>query len=210
MNFDCHQSIKKILDFNQAPSEQQTQLNIAWGVDKNFMFGAAISMTSVLLHNKDLNIHFHLFTDYIDADYQQRIAKLAEQFATNISIYIMDANGLKILPSGNAWSHAMYFRFIAFEYLAEKINSLLYIDADVICKGSLEELTQIELGEYVAAVITDVDDSPARDIEENRDYFNSGVIFANLKKWKEENFINAAFDILLDKKISLHSRIRMC
>lgn len=93
---------KKILDFNQAPSEQQTQLNIAWGVDKNFMLGAAISMTSVLLHNKDLNIHFHLFTDYIDADYQQRTAKLAEQFATNISIYIMDANGLKMLPSGNA------------------------------------------------------------------------------------------------------------
>lgn len=203
MNFDCHQSIKKILEFNQAPSEQKTQLNVAWGVDKNFMFGAAISMTSVLMHNKDLNIHFHLFTDYIDADYQQRIAKLAEQFASNISIYIMDANGLKILPSGNAWSHAMYFRFIAFEYLAEKIDSLLYIDADVICKGSLDELIQINLNEHVAAVITDVDDSPARDIEENRDYFNSGVIFANLKKWKEQDFINAAFDILLDKKNKL-------
>lgn len=60
MNFDCHQSIKKILEFNQAPTEQKIQLNIAWGVDRNFMFGAAISMTSVLLNNKDLNIHFHL------------------------------------------------------------------------------------------------------------------------------------------------------
>lgn len=60
MKFDCHQSIKKILDFNQVPTEQNAQLNIAWGVDKNFMFGAAISMTSVLLHNKGLNIHFHL------------------------------------------------------------------------------------------------------------------------------------------------------
>ena len=74
MNFDCHQSIKNILDFNQAPSGQQAQLNIAWGVDRNFMFGAAISMTSVLLNNKDLNIHFHLFTDYIDDDYKQRVA----------------------------------------------------------------------------------------------------------------------------------------
>lgn len=203
MNFDCHQSIKKILEFNQAPTEQKTQLNIAWGVDKNFMFGAAISMTSVLLHNKDLNIHFHLFTDYLDADYQQRIVKLAEQFSTKISIYVIDADGLKILPSCHAWSHAMYFRFIAFEYLGEHIDSLLYIDADVMCKGSLLELTKLNLSEHVAAVVTDVDDSPARDLEKNRDYFNSGVIYANLKKWKDQNFINAAFDILLDKQNKL-------
>lgn len=203
MNFDCHQSINKILEFNQAPAGQNKHINIAWGVDKNFMFGAAISMTSVLLHNNDLNIHFHLFTDYIDTDYQQRIEKLAKQFATNISIYVMDASELKVLPSGHAWSHAMYFRFVAFEYLGEQIDSLLYIDADVMCKGSLLELTQVNLDKYVAAVVTDVDDSPARDIEENRDYFNSGVIYANLKKWKDQNFINAAFDILLDKNNQL-------
>lgn len=203
MIFDCHQSINKMLDFKYAPTDQETQLNIAWGVDKNFMFGAAISMTSVLLHNRNLNIHFHLFTDYIDEDYQEKMVALAKQFSKNISIYVIDAAGLKVLPSGNAWSHAMYFRFIAFEYLSEKIDSLLYIDADVICKGSLNELTQINLSGHVAAVIRDVDDSPARDIEENRDYFNSGVIFANLKKWKNENFLNAAFEILLDKKNKL-------
>ncbi|HHU0692401.1 glycosyltransferase [Citrobacter sp. Marseille-Q3906] len=203
MNFDCHRSIKKILEFNQAPTEQKTEFNIAWGVDKNFMFGAAISMTSVLLHNRGLNIHFHLFTDYLDDDYQQRIIKLAKQFSTNISIYVMDAEGLKVLPSGHAWSHAMYFRFVAFEYLGEKIESLLYIDADVMCKGSLIELSQIDINQHVAAVVTDVDDSPARDVTENSEYFNSGVIYANLKKWKEQNFINAAFDILLDKRNKL-------
>ena len=203
MNFDCHQSIKDTIEVFGAPETQTPQLNIAWGVDQNFMFGAAVSMSSVLLHNKDISIHFHLFTDYIDLDYRQRLEKLAKQFSTNISIYVMDANGLKVLPSGHAWSHAMYFRFIAFEYLGEKIDSLLYIDADVMCKGSLFELTQIDLGEHVAAVITDVDDSPARDIEINKDYFNSGVIFANLRKWKEQNFINAAFDILLDKNNKL-------
>ena len=70
----------------------------------------------------------------------------------------MDAEGLKILPCGNAWSHATYFRFIAFEYLSEKIDNLLYIDADVVCKGSLIELTQINLEHHVAAVIQDVED----------------------------------------------------
>ncbi|MEG1476064.1 MAG: glycosyltransferase [Longicatena sp.] len=199
MNFDCHQSLKKVLEFDQSLPEQKTQLNIAWGVDKNFLFGAAISMTSVLLHNKDLNIHFHLFTDYWDDDHQQRMIMLAKQFSTTISIYLIDSEELKALPSGNAWSHAMYFRFIAFEYLSENIDSLLYIDADVICKGSLTELTRLNINDYVAAVVRDVDDSPARNIEDNRDYFNSGVIYANLKKWRKKGCITAAFNILLDK-----------
>lgn len=205
MNFDCHQSINEIIDIFGAPEGQTPQLNIAWGVDQNFMFGAAVSMSSVLLHNRNINIHFHLFTDYIDADYQKRLDKLVKQFSTNITVYVMNAEGLKVLPCGNAWSYATYFRFIAFEYLSEKIDNLLYIDADVICKGTLIELTKIKFEHHVAAVIQDVEDSrlyAAQRLntpEFSEKYFNAGVIFANLKEWKKQNFFSKAFSILLDK-----------
>lgn len=117
----------------------------------------------------------------------------------------MNAEGLKVLPCGNAWSHATYFRFIAFEYLSEKIDSLLYIDADVVCKGSLIDLTNIKFEHHVAAVIQDVDDSRSYAAtrlnvpEFNEQYFNAGVIFANLKEWKEQQFFSKAFSTLLDK-----------
>lgn len=205
MNFDCHQSINEIIDIFGAPEGQTPQLNIAWGVDQNFMFGAAVSMSSVLLHNRNINIHFHLFTDYIDADYQKKLDKLVKQFSTNITVYVMNAEGLKVLPCGNAWSYATYFRFIAFEYLSEKIDNLLYIDADVICKGTLIELTKIKFEHHVAAVIQDVEDSrlyAAQRLntpEFSEKYFNAGVIFANLKEWKKQNFFSKAFSILLDK-----------
>lgn len=162
-------------------------------------------MSSVLLHNQDINIHFHLFTDYIDSDYQQKLEILAKQYSTNITVYVMNAEGLKVLPCGNAWSYATYFRFIAFEYLSEKIDNLLYIDADVVCKGSLIELTKIQFEHHVAAVIQDIDDSRSYAAtrlnvpEFVEQYFNAGVIFANLKKWKEQQFFAKAFSILLDK-----------
>jgi UDP-glucose/galactose:(glucosyl)LPS alpha-1,2-glucosyl/galactosyltransferase/UDP-glucose:(galactosyl)LPS alpha-1,2-glucosyltransferase/(galactosyl)LPS 1,2-glucosyltransferase len=205
MNFDCRQAIKEKLEYNAASATHGSALNIAWGVDKNFMFGAAISMTSVLLNNRDTPIHFHLFTDFIDADYKQRLQQLVEQYQTTITVYVMDSEGLKVLPCGNAWSHATYFRFIAFEYLSEEIDSLLYIDADVICKGSLHELTNIDFGDRVAAVIQDVDDS--REYAAKRlntpqfenDYFNAGVIYANLRTWKTHGFLTTAFDMLMDK-----------
>ena len=205
MNFDCHQSIKDTIEICGAPTDHTPQLNIAWGVDQNFMFGAAVSMSSVLLHNQDISIHFHLFTDYIDLDYRQRLEKLAKQFSSNITVYVMNAEGLKVLPCGNAWSHATYFRFIAFEYLSEKIDSLLYIDADVVCKGSLIDLTNIKFEHHVAAVIQDVDDRRSYAAtrlnvpEFNEQYFNAGVVFANLKEWKEQQFFSKAFSTLLDK-----------
>jgi UDP-glucose/galactose:(glucosyl)LPS alpha-1,2-glucosyl/galactosyltransferase/UDP-glucose:(galactosyl)LPS alpha-1,2-glucosyltransferase/(galactosyl)LPS 1,2-glucosyltransferase len=65
-----------------------------------------------------------------------------------------------------------------------------------VCKGSLIELTQINLEHHVAAVIQDVEDSRvyASDIEINKQYFNAGVIFANLKEWKKQNFSRKHFD----------------
>lgn len=205
MNFDCHQAIKEKIEFNAAPEGVIPQLNIAWGVDQNFMFGAAVSMTSVLLKNKGLAIHCHLLTDYIDDDYLARTKELAQQYQATITVYLMDADELKALPSGNAWSYATYFRFIAFEYLSEKIDSLLYIDADVICKGSLKELSDLALEGHIAVVIRDVADSrqgAAKRLNNNafaNDYFNAGVIYANLKEWKERHCLETALQMLMDK-----------
>ena len=199
MKFDSKKAIKEIIEFTHSDSGKPAQLNVAWGVDKNFMFGAAISMSSILHNNKDQDIHLHLFTDFIDDDYKRRADLLAKQYSVNISIYIMDANGLKVLPCKGAWSYAMYFRFIAFEYLSDRLDTLLYIDADVICKGALTQFISLDLNDYVAAVIRDVEDCPARKSGENVNYFNSGVIYANLKKWKENDFIHLAINILLEK-----------
>ena len=203
MKFDCQKSIKKIINFNYSEFDQSSALNIAWGVDKNFMFGAAISMTSVLNNNKNKDINLHLFTDYIDDDYQKRTEILAKNYSVNISIYLIDADELKTLPSSHAWSYAMYFRFVAFEYLSDKISTVLYIDADVICKGSIADLSDINIDNYMAAVIKDIDECPARSSGENDEYFNSGVMYANLKKWKENDCIHSAINILMDEKQDL-------
>ncbi len=63
-----------------------------------------------------------------------------------------------------------------------------------MCKGSLIELTKITFDHHVAAVIQDVEDSreyAAQRLnipEFSEQYFNAGVIFANLKEWKNSSF----------------------
>nr|WP_255420754.1 glycosyltransferase [Arsenophonus endosymbiont of Aleurodicus floccissimus] len=169
--------------------KKNKNFNIAYGVDKNFLLGATISINSVLINNIDIDFNFHLFTDYIDEEYIQRFQKIITKYNSNIIIYLLDAEELKQLSTSDFWSYATYFRLIAFEYLSTNINSILYLDADVICKGSLKELFQLNLANSFAAVVLDVDNmqqsSAARlkltDL--NGKYFNAGVVYVNLKKW---------------------------
>ncbi|WP_335340456.1 glycosyltransferase, partial [Gilliamella sp. wkB171] len=55
--------IKKKLIFSASNLGKANLLNIAYGIDKNFFLGCAISITSILLTNPDNYFNFHIFTN---------------------------------------------------------------------------------------------------------------------------------------------------
>ncbi|RWR03193.1 lipopolysaccharide 1,2-glucosyltransferase [[Pantoea] beijingensis] len=204
MVFELGNAIKKINEYNYKESEEKS-LNIAYGIDKNFLFGAAVSITSIILNNKDINLNFHIFTDYESDEFSIKCNELAEENKISISVYYISSDFFSMLPISNAWSIATYYRFIAFEYLSEKIDSVLYLDADVMCKGSLLELLNYNFFERYAAVIPDVAEirektgERLKNSELNHSYFNAGVMLVKLNKWKENGFFEKALSLLLDK-----------
>ena len=179
-------------------------LNIAYGIDRNFLFGAAVSMQSVVMHNPDLAVKFHLFTDYIDEDYLQRVNAFTSKNANaEVRIYKVSNAFIDIFPSLKQWSYATFFRLVAFQYLSETIENLLYIDADVICKGSLAGLLDINFdGDKFAAVIKDVpfmQEKPAKRLAIEGlpgNYFNAGVVYLQLEAWAKNDFMNKAIAML--------------
>lgn len=169
------------------------ELNISYGIDKNFLYGAGVSISSVLINNADINFVFHVFTDYTDETYLKTFEQTAQNFNTTIIVYLIDPAYFLDLPTSQFWSYATYFRVLSFEYLSENLSTLLYLDADVVCKGSLKLITEIEFQDEFAAVITDNDNTQAMSAERlktpemNGRYFNAGVLYVNLKKWHESN-----------------------
>ncbi|POT55639.1 lipopolysaccharide 1,2-glucosyltransferase [Citrobacter amalonaticus] len=169
------------------------ELNISYGIDKNFLYGAGVSVSSVLIHNPDINFTFHIFTDYVDDDYLEMFKETVEKFNTTIIVYLIDPIYFTDLPTSQFWSYATYFRVLSFEYLSESISTLLYLDADVVCKGSLKYITEVKFNDEFAAVIPDNDSTQQASAERlnlpeiKGRYFNAGVIYVNLKKWHEAN-----------------------
>ncbi len=132
--------IQQTLDYNYAQHSDADKFNIAYGIDKNFLFGCGVSIASVLLANPEKTLAFHVFTDFFDSEDQQRFEALAKQYATQIVVYLIDCERLKSLPSTKNWTYATYFRFIIADYFSDKTDRVLYLDADIACKGVFRNL----------------------------------------------------------------------
>ena len=71
----------------------------------------------------------------------------------------------------------------------KEYEKLLYIDGDVIVRGSLKELDDIDLGNHYAGVVKDLMSLHQGDPERigRKSYFNSGVLLLNCKKIRDDN-----------------------
>lgn len=186
--------------------EETTTHHIAYGIDKNCLFGAGISIISVLINNQE-NFHFHIFTDYIDQNYIEKCKQITDKFKTNISIYFINSDVFSQLPVSAIWPKAMYFRLAIFNILSEISDKLLYLDADVVCKGDLSTLFSTDLSNHYAAVVADLDTVQNR-VEQRLgmpgmkgQYFNSGVILTNLQAWQKNNLTEKCFAALNDNEL---------
>ncbi|WP_436857282.1 glycosyltransferase family 8 protein [Citrobacter tructae] len=173
-------------------------LHIAYGVNKSFLFGACISLTSVLTYNADIPLHFHIFSDYVDDDFALRLQKVAEQHNTKITLYLIDNNYFNKFPYTVRYSYAAYYRFLTCEYLQSYTDHVLYLDADIICKGSLRPFLNLDMGDNILAAVRDVDMMQKRAVDvfgfEPDTYFNTGMLYIDLKKWREDNILQSVIE----------------
>ncbi|MEH2922765.1 glycosyltransferase family 8 protein [Samsonia erythrinae] len=198
--------VKNKIDLHYSEKErlEEKKLHVAYGVDDNFLFGAAISSTSLLINN-NITIYLHIFTDSIDNEKTLRFKRMAERFHIDITIYHIDNKPLEKLPTKN-WPYSAYYRLIAFDYLGKDIEKLLYLDADIICKGSINELHDLNLDSYTCAVVPDIEEMQPKAVERlntpelNGVYFNSGVMLVNLKNWNLKKLTYKVISFILKNK----------
>ena len=196
--------ILSVIEFDHSEKAEENRFNIAFGIDKNFLYGCGVAIASILLSNPSLRLEFHVFTDYFSKEDNQRFSALAAQYNTCIKIYLIDCDKLKSLPSTKNWSYATYFRFVIADYFYNKIDKLLYLDADIACKGSIQELVDYTFAEHeIAAVVAE------RGIDwwTNRSqvlttpqlvsgYFNAGFLLININEWNRNDISAKAIDML--------------
>ncbi|MBS4429999.1 lipopolysaccharide 3-alpha-galactosyltransferase [Pectobacterium punjabense] len=206
MYFDKEKVIKNVHSFSY--SKKKPELNIAFGTDEKFIYGCAIAIASTLLKNQDHCLSFHVFTDKISDSDKAKFQEMAKQYNTTINIYIVDCSWLKTLPETKLWSYAIYFRFIIADYFHGVLDKVLYLDADIICNGSLQELIELDVSNHISAAVLDGDrhwwSERAQKFnhpELSNGYFNSGVLLIEVNNWHQAAVTENSMRFLTDPKM---------
>lgn len=191
-----------IFDQNKSFETKIDDLHIAFGCDANFAVGVGVAMTSIILNNPEERINFHIVTDGIEGEDIDRIKRLSEYKNVKIYLYAIDLKVFERLPTSRQWSYAIYYRFLLGKILEKKAKKVLYLDADVLCVGDLQELVQLDMGNAIIIGISDIKKLFAKTIKKleikSGKYFNSGVMYIDLEKWNRENISEKAVELLCE------------
>lgn len=141
---------------------------IVLGADSGYRDKIETTIKSVCAHNR--SVKFYVFNDDMPSEWFQLMTKRLEPLSSEIVNVKISSHSLKNyhLPLSHL-SYAAFFRYFIPQFVEE--NRAIYLDSDVIVRGSLDALFSEDLGDFPMAAVED---------DLTSDSFNSGVMLIDV------------------------------
>jgi UDP-glucose:(glucosyl)LPS alpha-1,3-glucosyltransferase len=166
-------------------------MHIAFGVDAGYYRGMGATITSVIEHNPGLHFVFHVFAFAISDEDRQRLRQLEQDLGHGIQLHLQDSatlDAFRKFPCFSKHSLGTFIRLLIPDGLRGITDRVLYLDADLLCFGSIGELFALDLGDCIAAAVPDEKNTtvatqiPALGLQHGN-YFNAGVMLIDVGAW---------------------------
>lgn len=174
--------------------------HIVFGVDRNYIPRALVVITSIIESNPDEVFNFHIITDYEENSPNNIIKDVFDNLSHGLTYHVIDSSLLSGLPSTKLFTLATYFRIFS-PVILPNASFILYLDADMIIKGSISDLwDSLSNSNNIAAVVEDRKElqkylSSGAKLKGSK-YFNAGMMLINVKKWNESKITEKALSLL--------------
>lgn len=200
------------------PYFEKNNIPIVLACDNNY-----VPFTSVLLTSLKMNISDSYNYDILlfEKDITDENKKLLTQCLNNrpnISLRFIDISQyIKrfVLRTFSYYSVEIYFRLFA-PWILTKFDKILYFDCDLVFNADIAELYNIDIGNNYLGAVRDIGillhkNNPNSGINKNyytdflngvdiENYFNSGVLIMNLKKFRDELILENIMHLIMSKK----------
>lgn len=156
---------------------------IVLGADSGYRDKVETTIKSVCAHNR--SVKFYVFNDDMPSEWFQLMTKRLEPLSSEIVNVKISSHSLKNyhLPLSHL-SYAAFFRYFIPQFVEE--NRAIYLDSDVIVRGSLDALFSEDLGDFPMAAVED---------DLTSDSFNSGVMLIDVDVWRTEGVTEKLFEL---------------
>lgn len=167
------------------------EMNILVTLDANYVPPLRVMLYSLFLNNPGERFHIFLLHSSIPSPLLAQLeAEIAGQ-GHDISVIKAQEDWFAQAPVIKHYTKEMYYRLLAFRYLPEHLDKVLYLDPDILIINSIRPLYNTDINNYLYAACFH-NNLPVRKINKLRlkayemeEYFNSGVLLMNLERQRK-------------------------
>lgn len=178
--------------------------HLAFCVDNHYFRSMGATILSIIDHNPDRHLTIHVLSASVSAQHHERLLQLEVRHQVKIHIHIVSPDLFSQFShfiASTYYSPAIFTRLAIPDLLKDYTDQVLYLDADILCVGKIDELVALPIHETVAYVVPDADVTTLRratalKLKEIK-YFNSGVLYINIKKWRDLQITEATIHAML-------------
>lgn len=168
-------------------------MNILLIIDDKFVPQAAACINSIYTSSCSDDANCLYIMSYGISEYNQRaLASYANSLGLGLTI--VDISGftaqLGFDFNTSGWNEIVLARLLMARFLPKDLHRVLYLDADVIVRRSLDDLWTMNLNGHVLGMALEptVSQERLRDLSlEGKGYYNAGVILVDLDAWRQSN-----------------------
>lgn len=164
----------------------------------NYIPYLGLTMMSVWQYNKNLPIVFHLFVGGLPETEKARLLEVTKITGTVVFVHVMNDDAFQSLVFGEKTA-VFFYRFVIADLLKEyDTDRVLYLDGDIMCRGTLSELAQMDLKNAIAAVVPDRLQHKQMHQIGTSGFFNAGAMLIHTTAWIKENMFQQVVDMAHD------------
>ncbi len=171
-------------------------INVMLVTNSNYLLPTITTLCS-LFDNNPVNIDVYILYSNLNQVEVEALRKFAYHWEgkTVFPLYI-EASLRNQLMGKNGYPVEMYYRILGIDLLPQNMTKVLYMDVDVLIKGSIMDLYQTNIDNHAFAVCEDIYSILGKGLEIHRErtnvpsctsYFNSGIMLFNLEYLRLNN-----------------------
>ena len=182
-------------------------MNFLYCFDENYNIQASVSIYSLLENvNKKVNI-FIIHKNKSSILFPKEI--LEHKNLNTLNIYEYKPSSFSFPNIENAHvSEATYYRFFIDQYLPKTLETIVYLDADIVCVSNPinlieDEILKIKKTKLIISARLENESLNENLKLKNSSYFNAGVLIINNKKWIEQGIGKKLIDTTSERQEDL-------
>lgn len=177
-------------------------INILIASDINYAPYYGVMLTSLFAHNRESRFDVYLITDETWTEKEtKKFEKMCEQYMSSFHVFSLDVERMDSYPQSTHLNRATYFNLNAANILPNTIHKIIYMDGDMVVKGDISPLWQLDLSDYASAMVEDCsmyDTSIYQRLgySPKCGFYNNGVTVYNLDYLRKINFSEKALKFI--------------